>query len=85
MIRYAELYSEKDKQRVTEGRFTANNLNNCNNIGKFLSRFAASVDFGRYDLALAIDKKASGKFGEEWSLIKQEYNITLELMQNISA
>ena len=84
-MRYELLYTEKDVKRVTEGRFTANNLNNCHNINKFLARFAAAIDYSRFELAEAIDYRAREKFGYEWTELKNEYRVNIGYINTIGA
>ena len=64
---YTRLYTQKDFDRIRQGRFTANNLNNCYNINKYLARYAAALDQGRTSLAAELSRKAKEKFGDEWT------------------
>lgn len=75
---YAGLYSQKDFDRIRQGRFTANNLNNCFNIDKYFSRYAAAMDLGRTGLANELKRKAEDKFGEEaWEDICYVHGVTV--------
>ena len=74
-MRYTFIYSAKDVQRVTSGRFTVNNLNNCYNINKYLTRFAAALDYNKIQLATELNSRAEQKFGADWQNLKAEYDV----------